>query len=299
MADAMSPAIAAIEARLRADPDDWDSWRVYADHLLDRGDRHGELITLAALRQTRPGDRALGSTIAALDAELRAAWQVDALDDDRVSLTWRHGFPIALTHSIDQPRDIRALGRLLADPRMRLVARLLLSFTDNLRARFYAELAQLELGRLHTLTVGRTRRGDALARALAAMPSLRLDTLRLNDIRLTAKGVKALTCNASLRTLRVLELQRNRLGAAGLEALVDAPLLDNLEVLDLHYNFIDADMARVLAGAPCFAKLRTLGLHVHQVFDPEAIRVLAGSQTLPREITRYWQGILDQRTRAT
>ena len=36
----------ALEAWIRAHPDDWDGWRVYADWLLEHGDIRGELVHL-------------------------------------------------------------------------------------------------------------------------------------------------------------------------------------------------------------------------------------------------------------
>lgn len=284
MANATTPAIAQLEARLRASPDDAESWRVYADHLLDQGDRRGELITLTTLLQSRRHDGALAQSIGALDEALRSE------SPDLQQCSWKYGFPIRLVYRVDKPRDITSLGALLAEPRMRLCGRVTLVFDRNLRARFYEGFAKLELGSLTSLASGVTSRGNALARALANNPTLRLATLRLDDTRLGDPGMLALARSSSLPGLTTLSLRHGSFGEKGLAALLDSPLAETLEVLDLHDNAIDEASARLLATAP-LGRLRSLGLHVHQLRPREAIRTLAASSTLPHDIVRFWRGI--------
>ncbi len=284
MADATTPAIAAIEARLRRDPDDAESWRVYADHLLDQGDRRGELITLTTLLQSRRHDGALAQSIRALDEALRSE------SPDLQRCTWKYGFPIRLAFHVDTPRAITSLGALLAQPRMRLCGSLHLSFHPNLRARFYEGFAKLELGSLAQIFAMRTRRGNALARALAANPTLRLAALHLDDTQLGDPGMLALARSTSLPGLTTLSLRHGTFGEKGLAALLDSPLAETLEVLDLHDNEIDEASARLLATAH-LGRLRSLGLHVHQFRPREAIRTLAASRTLPPDIVRFWRGL--------
>lgn len=285
MADATTSAIAALEARLRANPDDTASWRVYADHLLDQGDRRGELITLTMLlHASRQPDVALRETIRTLDAALRAE------SSDPREWTLRHGFPIRIAVRVDKPRDITSLGALLAQPRMRLCGSVTLLFDRNLRARFYEGFAKLELGSLTSLASGFTSRGNALARGLANNPTLRLASLRLDDTRIGDAGLLALARSSSLRGLTSLSLRHGTFGQKGLAALLDSPLVETLEVLDLHDNPIDEPIAQLLAHAH-LGRLRSLGLHVHQCRSPEAIRTLATSSTLPPDIVRFWRGV--------
>lgn len=287
MADAMSPAIAQLEAQLRRDPEHEDAWRIYADHLLDQGDRRGELITLSALQRTHR-DAAVRKSIAALDEALRS--ESPDLQQHPSVCRWKHGFPIQLTYSIDAPRDITSLGRLLADPRMRLCGSATLFFHHNLRARFYEGFAKIDLAPLTTLVAGRTRRGNALARGLAANPTLRLDVLRLDDTDIGDAGVAALARSESLRGLSRLSLRHAALHEKGLSALLDSPLAETIEVLDLHYIRIDEAMARALANAS-LGRLRSLGLYVHQFSSNDAVRTLAASSTLPPDIVRFWRGV--------
>jgi uncharacterized protein (TIGR02996 family) len=289
----MSTAIESVEAELRSSPTDQDTWKVYADWLLAQGDRRGELIVLEALAASQ-GSARLHEEIATLTAAHEAEWQPAPLSLP-VQYESRHGFVRAATLSqIERPSDLRALAQLLADPQARLLTDLQLRFARTTRAKLFAPLAELDLGRLTSLQAAYFTRGDSLVSALTRQPVLRLQTLDLRHARLTNTGLRALAGCEQLRGLRALHLQNNAFGPAGIEELARSPVLSELEILDLRYDAIGMEGVRALAASPMLGKLRSLQIYAGE-FDRDSIRALASSPNLPHDIVRFWRAVEDQR----
>lgn len=286
----MSADIHALEARIRANPDDAENWKVYGDWLITQGDRRGELVALEALA-ARTGDVAIRTMIAALTAAHRDEWTPRL--GQAVELTWRHGFVCEVAaRDISQPYQIDRLALLLADPQARLLTGLQLGFAEwideDVRAELLGELLSLELAQLRSLQVAYHVWGDAVAHALVQRPTLALTSLDLRYSGLTNAGLIELAGCEQLAGLRSLHLQHNAFGAEGVAALASSPWLSRLETLDLRYNAIDVDGASALAQSTRLGSLTTLYLHAADL-DAPSVHALASSTTLQRDLVRFWR----------
>src|SRR6478672_5881113 len=89
-----------LEARLRANPDDWESWLVYADWLTDQGDLRGTLIglehKLATAGLSEEEHRALQAQAKALAEEHQQEWLEGWSVPADAHLQWRHGFIVGV-----------------------------------------------------------------------------------------------------------------------------------------------------------------------------------------------------------
>jgi uncharacterized protein (TIGR02996 family) len=89
---------------LADNPDDKDRWQVYADWLLEQGERWGEVIVAACA----------GKTTKEREDELAAQW-IDGLDG--ITVTWRHGVVYEVTIAPDNERRMGdASQRMFAHP---------------------------------------------------------------------------------------------------------------------------------------------------------------------------------------
>lgn len=284
----MSNPIEAIEAQIRANVQDTEAWRVYADWLLDQGDPRGELILLGLL----PGatkDPTLRKAIAAIDTKHRASWEPTIELPVRAEYEWKHGFIHAVTiRDVSRPEDLRSLQHLLADPQARLLSVLNLNLRGSKSSKFFDPLAEVELGKLSWFRASDFSGGANLVHALAQQPTLALTGLDLRNAGLTDRGSSELASCAGFRGLRTLRLTHNWFRAPGISALANAPTLSQLEELDLRHNPIGAAGAQALAKSPFLGRLTTLNLHTHEIGD-DGIRALASSDSLPRAIVEFWQ----------
>lgn len=256
MADAES--IAALEAQLRADPDDRDTWLVYKDWLLAQGDPRGERIGDDKAQHAR--------------AEL---W----FSGGRVTES-RYGFAIGLVTNLD------SVTPALTSREARLVSRLEI-VPDEPREAALDALASLDLGGLVALTIRYGAVGADGVRALLAGSSLRaLRTLDLRYGGIGDDGAIAIAGAEQLAGVRALALQRNAIGEAGARALATSPWL-RLESLDLRYNPIGLAGARALAGSPAVAGLSRLLVDRADIGAAGAL-ALAGSPHLPAITRAYW-----------
>lgn len=297
-------SIPALEEHLRDDPDDWASWLVYGDWLLEQGDVRGELIRLEHAVRERS---ALKADIDRLVAEHREAWLGPAPAD--AEIVWKNGFiiGIALPYDDEAPATVTAL---LASREARFCASLKLSppppddedFDDEdfdeegedasppTRPGPAVALAGLDLRQLRSLAFSYCAMGLEGAVALAEAPHLEhLGSLDLRYNFIGDGGVEALSAAPRLARLTSLSLLRNDLEGAGARALARSPYLSNLETLDLRYNRIGAEGARELAASPGMKKLKTLLLYPDDVED-EGKEALAQSPHLALAIRRYWKG---------
>ncbi len=277
--------IHAVEARIRANPDDAEAWKVYADWLLDQGDRRGELIMLESL-PTAATDKAVRKSIARLIAKHQATWSPQTLAGAHYER--RHGFVVGVRIDDSQRAyDMASLGRLLADPQARLLTAVRLRFRSaiNIEA-----LAELELGNLRSFRAAYHDQGGALVHALVQNPlrSAALTELDLRYTKLTDASLFELARCVRLRGLRTLHLQHNAFGPEGIAALARSSALAELETLDLRYNEIDAEGGIALANSPVLGKLAALRVYADQL-GQAGVRALANSSTLSPNIARYWR----------
>jgi uncharacterized protein (TIGR02996 family) len=270
-----------LQDQIRANPDDWDSWLVYADWLTDEGDSRGQMIVLEhqlAGGALPPQERSKARQ--RLDA-LKARHQPERLRrwacPAGTALIWRHGFVVgvrfprgpgwaeALAHLAAHPAGpmlstlalsnhamgTEGLAVLLKSPVLPRLARLNL-WGNQLDAQAAALLArQAELGSLLSLNLWNNRLGDEGAAALAEATSLgALVDLDLGDNQISRNGAISLAHATGLRSLRALRLRRNRLGDEGALALARASLAALTE-LDVGDTGLPREAAgRLQAAAP-------------------------------------------------
>jgi uncharacterized protein (TIGR02996 family) len=253
-------AIAELEAQLRADPDDHETWLVYKDWLLAQGDPRGELIGREKPERTRG-----------------IAWFTGMVSE------WRYGFAIGVAVRIDAD-GIETIALALTAPEARLVSRLRIMTNGETSL---ADLAALDLGRLSVLQVRYGSIGAAGVRALLGCSSLRrLHTLDIRYNGIGDDGALAIAGAPQLAGLRALALQRNDIGEAGARALATSPYL-RLESLDLRYNAIGIAGAQAIAGSPTVDRLARLLLDRGDIKDV-GVRALAASPHLPARTRAYW-----------
>jgi uncharacterized protein (TIGR02996 family) len=290
---------ATFEQQLRTDPDDVERWTVYADWLLARGDRRGELIMLECTAETQPSAE-LSAQITALRDELDPRWlDIDIEDwDDLPKLEARHRRGVIWALQVSELAGAKAVGlaKLLASPSLRLLSELELVFDPTPpREELLAFLERAELGRLLKLRCAYCPDGPLIVHALARHDTLALRELDLRYAGLTDDDLRLLARIDALAGLRTLHLQHNRIGAAGVGALAGAAWLRGLEYLDLRYNPIGPAGAAQLGGSPDVGQLRTLLLDADEI-EAAGMDALAGSTSLGRDLVRLWRG---QRTGTT
>lgn len=253
--------IEAVEARIRANRDDADAWRVYADWLLDHGDPRGELILL----ELQPGairDPVLRQRITVLKRTNQTSWQPAPFP--RVDLEWLHGFVVGATVEVTVSHWLFSIGPLLAHQQARLLGRLKLVLEQRPSNSFFEPLASLDFGELCWLEASRFGKGDRLVRALVRQSRLGMHRLDLEHGGLTDAGLIELVGCTQLRGLRRLSLSGNAFGLEGIRALANAPSLSDLEELDLRYTGIDVDGATALASSPFLRRITALRLDVDE-----------------------------------
>lgn len=271
-----------LEARLRANLDDEQAWRVYGDLLLDQGDARGELIMLSLLQREQPQ---LEERVRQLTAELRAQAPLTARG------TWRHGFLLTAKLELGRRVSFEPLRTILSHPAYALVHHIELEVDPHLPEHELDKLGKLDWSRIRSLRYADQPYGDAIASALAHATTC-LEALDLPHTQLGRQGLRALAQLAKRGSLRRLWLQRNAIAGKGFALLV--PKLAGLELLDLRYVALQEADARLLATAPALANLHTLRLDLHRL-DVNGVQALADSTTLPRHITRLFRGVAELR----
>ena len=244
----MSADLAALEASLRADPDDRESWLVYADYLTDHGDARGELIGLELRLEAGvhpPEERQrLQERCAAIVAEHEPQWRAGWADRQGLDLSSRHGFVVGA--SFVGPGSLSAFEALAASPAGVLLGRA--SFRSIPRDERLGLLSSGALARLATLDLSSCGLRLADAEQLAEAPLLRgLTALALRDNFLEDEGALALASSETLSSLRTLSLGANAIGDEGALALARGRL--SLRALELGLSDIGPQGAGALAGA--------------------------------------------------
>jgi uncharacterized protein (TIGR02996 family) len=276
--------IESLEEGLRENPDDWNAWLVYGDHLTSVGDVRGELIRLehehAMAFSDNARSRRLFNERRALEKPHEAAWRCELPEAFTVQLS--HGFVVAL----EVPHELESaepLQRFLTRPEARFLTRLGFVANSSVLRSVGLPLASLPLQHLRELSLAYVRPNVLLAEVVKATWFSRLRALHLQYCELGDSGLAPLR-GVSMPRLRVLSLQENRLTAAGLRTLatMDAP---ELVELDLRHNPLGEEGARALVALPCAAKLKRLSLRPSDVGEGQG--VLATS-ALPLALRRIW-----------
>jgi uncharacterized protein (TIGR02996 family) len=289
-----------LEDYLHTWPDDPESWRVYADFLLERGDERGRLIQLELdlEREEEPQRReVLAVERVALERALHARWQERWVPPLFSEVAWERGFVRDLFLSGEGA--VAALRAFFSQPEARLLDRLTVScLPDEDLAEFLELLGQI---RVRTLSL------DVWDETIAVHPSLRsltsldlahalvdaegaavlaasepLDSLTSLSLRLCPLGdggALALARSPHLRSLRILSLEGTDLGPRGVEALACSELLRSVALLGLSRNAVGDEGALALARSPYLGSLARLEL-AHAGLGPEGVRALASSEGL-------------------
>jgi uncharacterized protein (TIGR02996 family) len=216
---------ALIEDKLRREPEDWQSWLVYADWLADRGDVRGEAIAIAHRLQT-----------AVLDDAERVALQrrQGALCDPRRRLerlvhhdcingmTWKHGF--VWSADFERERAVEAFEELSAHPDGALLREATFRALDDAQAQALA--ASPYLRKLYRLEICYSLLSEESAQLLGR--SEHLESLR----ELYFAGPLSIVTAGGLRRLVRLLLPRPG-GPEGARALAASPHLRSLAELEL------------------------------------------------------------------
>jgi uncharacterized protein (TIGR02996 family) len=273
-------AIEAIEARLRARPEDWDSWLVYADWLLDRGDSRGQLVGLEhRLRQAglSEGARAeLQQEIDALVARHQGDWALAPEMPYTVEREWRHGFvwSVGLLWSEDL---LEQFAELASRPAGRFLCALDLEFGE-LGPEQAAVLSRAEHPALTRLLLAHNRLGDEGAAALVQGGGLRsLAALDLGNNQISDEGVGVLARAPALGALTRLSLRSNDVWDEGAAALARSETLCRLEELDLGFNRIGDVGAQALGGSSALRSLRVLDVGDNEIGGAGVRAGLAGA----------------------
>jgi uncharacterized protein (TIGR02996 family) len=226
--------IETLETHLRHYPDDWPSWLVYADWLLDQGDERGELIVLEHKLRAPSSEeerRVFELRVQALHHEHGPRWR-QGLVLKQVELEWHHGF---LRRAVFQYGDVVELfEQLMAHPAAHLLSSVC--------------FRHLRPEELRSLLVSQ-------ATAHRPLPSLQLDRSQLDP-----EDLGALADSALLRGVSDLELSSNHLGDLGVMILLERGIPEQLRGLVLWSEGLTAEGLTALARAPSLRGLRRLAL---------------------------------------
>lgn len=289
-----------LEDHLRHHPEDWSSWLVYADYLLEQGDMRGRLITLShRLENATLSDgerRELQEEVDALTDEHREEWQSGIESMGAMAYEWRFGFIVGvkISRSLWQPLTLAeehaiedALSELCEHPSALFLTALDLSVEDfdEASALVSAEWVRdlcCTLPSLTALNLSNNRIGDDGVKALTTSDALRsLTTLDLSGNEIV-DGVQTLADSDVLCSLTTLNLSNNRIGHGGVEALADSDVLCSLTTLNLSQNRLSDDEVEVLATSETLRSLTTLDLSENHLCS---LKSLANSDNLRSLVT--------------
>lgn len=246
-----------LEAQLRKNPDDAGAWAVYADWLLEHGDRRGELV-----RSGREPTR-----------EELQAWRGPVPSDRFVTV--RHGFITAVELPCTE-HGIAFLGPLLADPASTLLSSLVL------RPWVYADNAALPAAVPVEFPL------DPID-AVLALDLQRLGALAIRYLALGDDHVAALA--GSRLSITELDLRYTGLTDERLARLLEAPWFENVRRLHLQGTVVtDALAERLAAHGLDFLDIRDSDLTVAALDDRILHLGAYGAPTHAREAERRAPG---------
>ena len=286
-----------LEAAAFANLDDLDSWRVFADWLLSKGDARGEIASLSAhLDGAFLSERkSMSARIQELERPFVDAWHEWAQAHDLldVEVTFKRGFAYAISGELMQMRPV--IDELFErNP----IQRLTLTNVDSDALNSLLERRPPWLARLRYLKLQGTVDASAVA-ALAAIELPELRRLNLLGVGLEESGCKQLA-RLQARALEHLTLTANEIDEAALEALLSAPTRGQWRELYLSGNPLEASAIALLAADKV---LELRGLYMRQIeAELDAFAPLANPAAIPTLTTLelhswgYWQhpGVLEQ-----
>jgi uncharacterized protein (TIGR02996 family) len=253
----VEPRNPELDARILADGDELEPYRVYADWLTQQGHPRGELIAIQLRLELPGGDR---NSLRDREAELLALPEIGGTWLPRVRCIWRRGFV----------REVR-MRRSNADPLLVAVAHPSCRFLRKVRIVHQGDLSKVVRGLLHGApalqSLGVTA-GEVDLREARAPDSLRHLAVRAARVRLgqlVAPGLEELDVGAA---------------EAPDLAVVSAPKLATLSAELALWMTGDA-AALVEAAGERFPVLRRLRLYGCERGE-EVIRQLADSSLLAR-----------------
>lgn len=213
-----------LEAQLRRDPDDRDAWAVYADWLLEHGDRRGELVRGGREPSTDERDRWRGPVAERF-------------------VTWRHGFvvEVALPFTVAGAAVLRPM---LADHTSRLLSSIVIRPHTYQDEHFGLEASDQLIDPLDIVLVQDLRRLRALALRYIELTDSRIDALAQAPLAITT-----------------LDLRYTKLTDERLARLLDAPWFAGVHRLHLQGNAVtDASAERLRASRLRFIDIRDTSL---------------------------------------
>ena len=216
----------ALIERLRAQPDDPDTWAIYADLLMQRGEASGELISLQLrLERGSAEPQARARYEALLQAQHQRRFQGDA--EVVAAGTWRWGHLRSLSGG-----DAAWLLERLSEPDARFLHRLVITAINEVALQKVLDAVRsMPLAQLFLMDA---QIGDEGARMIAQSDALEgLRELGLAGCGIGVGGVEALASAPRLKRLSRLDLSRNELGMAGVQALMSGARFSGLVALDL------------------------------------------------------------------
>lgn len=281
-AAAPEPRDPALEAAIRARPDDPSAYLVLGDWLEQRGHPRGKLIAIQAAiaadreRGAPPRPELERAQAALIEALSRALGEAGEAGDPERRCEWRFGFWESVVASADED-----LAALLASPSARFVRRVGLRSTRELGDASRASLGEgphaLDEGTVTGLA--RMLRADRDRTAwLAALPLLRERGLGGVELWIDEHTVDAADGEAlaSIRGLTTLSLTSHHLvpDSVSREAILAlGPLAPSIERLGLlRCSNADDEACEMIAG---FSRLTTLALDSTRAVTPRGLAALA------------------------
>lgn len=223
-------AIEVLREHLRESPDDYQSWLVFADRLLDEGDLRGQLIPLEIASRSPGLKEPQRKEIARQIVRLRWEERIRSLDrletPPGLELIWRFGFVEGMILHAD------VLGAALR-------------IAKRERERFFSSFSARVPFREGAI--------DAIAEEI--VPSLR--SLSLADAALSDRGVGILA-RRGLRRLKTVRLQRAQIASEGARIFADA--IGEPHEIVLNGNPLGDEGVLALARSGKLAEVRHLHL---------------------------------------
>jgi uncharacterized protein (TIGR02996 family) len=254
----------ALVAAVRAAPDRWDAWLVFADWLTEQGDARGQLIAwehqLAVAPLSADERTVLQRQVDALARKHQEEWLTGWTPPAGARLEWCYGFLVGVRLPWDEG-TLAVLDALIAHPTAGLLAKLDLGGNDIGEDGAAALAASRVLSSLTALGLMGNGIGDLGTQALVASGSLgSLTWLDLSYNSVTDQGARALAAADSLRSLAALDLGENNIGDPGVRALAASRSLGSLTTLDLAGNRISDRGVRALVASDALSSLTALNL---------------------------------------
>jgi hypothetical protein len=265
-----------LEAAAFANLDDLDSWRVFADWLLSKGDARGEIASLSAhLDGAFLSERkSMSKRIEEIQRPFVDAWHEWAQAHDLldVEVTFKRGFVYGISGALRQMRPV--IDELFErNP----IQRLTLTDVDSDALIDLLERRPPWLQRLRYLKL----QGSVDESAIAALAAIELPELR--RLNLLGLGLEEHACKQlarlQTRALEHLTLTSNEIDEAALAALLRSPTRGQWRELYLSSNPLDASAIALLAADKVLA---LTGLYLRQIeAELDAFAPLANPAAIP------------------